>query len=505
MEILNLSVPEQHDYNDPTVERDAERLRGWLTNLPLMDVVETVRLVRGGLQSLNEQKLDTELRYRLLDVFRSTVHRLFVTVDPMHLRQLALTKAQREQATGGVEELLLSMAGGYKLIIRELHAAGRIGEARELFGMSLHRCLEQLGYALLDCYRFYRAFQPELFGELHQLYRLARHHGLLGVVTDDEDDAERQVSTAARYQAVLLLSLTDPFRLAEGEVGMLQDVLAQHAAACRIIPGGCPDEAAEGRFVVDLRGSSPPLACGQQPASFDAEEPYLLDARDALAAVRERLASTPAKVRSQSPEAMVLRRLLPEDEDRQRRRESRHPDDRWVQLLLGMEQVHGWLLRGTGKANAALAVEPSACRVVDTSEHGMGLAWDGGGMGDARVGELLGVIEEGMPLKLAMVRSIRVYREGGMELGVQLIPGNGAPVYCRSADEADDAASRALFLPAGSEEKVGATLIAQKGLHEPGRRLRIEVTGREVRARAGRCVFDGPVFDRFEFSSDEDG
>ena len=263
--------------------------------------------------------------------------------------------------------------------------------------------------------------------------------------------------------------------------------------------------AAEGRFVVDLRGSSPPLACSQQPGPSDIAEPYLLDARDALAAVRERLATTPAKVRSQSPEAMVLRRLLPEDEDRQQRRESRHPDSRWVQLLLGMEQIHDWLLRGTGKLEAALAGEPSPCRVVDTSEQGMGLAWDGGGMGDARVGELLGVIEEGMPLKLAVVRSIRVYREGGMELGVQLIHGNGAPVYCRSADEADDAASRALFLPAGSEEQVGATLIAPKGVHEPGRRLRIEVTGREVHARAGRCVFDGPVFDRFEFSSDEEG
>ena len=144
MEILNLSVPEQHDYNDPTVERDAERLRAWLTNLPLMDVVETVRLVHGGLQSLNEQKLDTELRYRLLDVFRSMVHWLFVTVDPMHLRQLALTKAQREQATGGVEELLLSMAGGYKLIISQLYSAGSIETSREVFGLSLNRCLEQL-------------------------------------------------------------------------------------------------------------------------------------------------------------------------------------------------------------------------------------------------------------------------------------------------------------------------------------------------------------------------
>ena len=42
MDSLNLSVPKQHDYNDPTVERDVVRLHYWLTNLPLMDVVERI-------------------------------------------------------------------------------------------------------------------------------------------------------------------------------------------------------------------------------------------------------------------------------------------------------------------------------------------------------------------------------------------------------------------------------------------------------------------------------
>jgi hypothetical protein len=503
MELLNLSIPEQHDYNDPTVERDVVRLQAWLTNLPLMDVVETVRLVLDGLQSLNEQRLETDLRYRLLDVFRHTAHRLFVTMDPMHLRQLALSKTQREQATEGVEQLLLAMAGGYKLIISELYSADAIGTSREVFGLSLNRSLELLGYALLDSYRFYRSVQPDLFGELHQLYRLARHHGLLGVMTEDEDYAERQVTTAARYHAVLLLSLTDPFRLAEGEVSMLQDVLVQYAGQCRVIPGNDRIASEPGLYFVDLKGGAPPEACSRMAPTVDADEPYLMDARDALLAIRERLAKTPAKVRAQSPEAMVLQRLLPEDAGTQRRRESRYPDSRWVQLLPGMAHVHAWLARAAGQDKAVVAGEPSSCRVIDTSEHGMGLAWEGGGSGDARVGELLGVIEDGKQPGMAIVRSIRVYREGGMELGVQLMAGSAAPVYCRPTGEADDKAVCALFMPASNDEQTGATIIAPKGLYEPGRRLLIDVAGREVRARAGKCVFDGPVFDRFEFSSDD--
>ena len=505
MDRLNISLPAQHDYNDPTVERDTGRLHARLTNLPLMDVAESLRLVLGGLQSLNEQKLDTDLRYRLMDVFRSTAHRLFVTMDPVHLRQLALSKSRREQAVESVEQLLQAMAAGYKLIINELYTAGNIKASREVFGLSLNRCLEQLANALLDSYRFYRAVQPGLFAELHQLYRLARHHGLLDVMTEDEDDAGRQVTTAARYHAILLLSLTDPFRLAEGEVSILQDVLAQQAGQCRVIPGNCRDGAGPGLFFVDLGGSAPPGICSRMDTPVDVAEPYLLDARDALLAIRERLETTPARVREQSPEAIVLRRLLPEDDSAQQRRESRHPDSRWVGLLHGLEHIHAWLSRAAGRKTDVNVDEPSPCRVVDTSKHGMGLAWEGGGTGDARVGELLGVIEGDMPPRLAIVRSVHICGDRGMELGVQLIPGNCAPVSCRPAGKEDDEAVHALFMPAGSDEQVGATIIAARGLYEPGRRLSIDVSGREVHARTGERVSGGPVFDRFEFSSDDDG
>ena len=149
----------------------------------------------------------------------------------------------------------------------------------------------------------------------------------------------------------------------------------------------------------------------------------------------------------------------------------------------------------------AETAEPPVCRVVDSSEHGMCLAWEDGGAGDARVGELLGVVDEGKLLQLATVRSIRVYREGGMELGLQLITGNSAPVYCRPADD-EGRAVRALFMPASETEQVAATIIAVKGFYQAGRRLLIDVGGNEVQARAGSNVSDGPVFDRFEFSAD---
>lgn len=511
MDSLNLSIPKQHDYNDPTVERDIARLQYWLTNLPLMDVVETVRLVISALDALNEQKLEVAQRFQFLEVYRATAHRLFVTVDPLHLRQLALSKLQRKDAIKGVERLFVSITGGYKLIVTEVYNASGQGRPDALLGPAINRSLEQLGLSLLDSYRFYSEVQSSLVSESHQLYRLARHYGLLDCRVENTTDTEEPASIAAIYQTSMLLSLTDPFRLAEGEVGLLHEVLLQHAQSCRIIPGSQWSGTGEGLFLVNLESDDLPVPCGGLQSPVTQKEPYILDATVALAAVRERLAKTPAKVRMQSPEAMVLRRLLPEKTGADKRREQRSPDGRWIDLLPGLENIHGWLTRAAQKGASSAddvqqtLVETSACRVLDSSDNGMKLAWEGGGAGDARVGDLIGLIEAQHgreSIGLGMIRSIRVYRKGGMEVGLQLLPGGLGAVSCHAPDEPDSLATRALFMPANDDEQISATLVAPKGFYSERRQLLIDVGGREVRARAGRCVVDSPVFDRFEFSAE---
>jgi len=121
------------------------------------------------------------------------------------------------------------------------------------------------------------------------------------------------------------------------------------------------------------------------------------------------------------------------------------------------------------------------------------------------VGDLLGILEEQQgrtSLQLGMIRSIRVYREGGMEAGIQLLPGGLGAVSCFVPEQPEKVAVRALFMPASEDEQIAATLVAATGLYAEDRQLLIDVGGREVRARAGRRVLDSPVFDRFEFSAE---
>jgi hypothetical protein len=503
----DLSVPKQHAYTDPTVERNVDRLRGWLTSLPLMDVVETVRLVGNALDALNEQQLDIRLRFDSLEVFHATAHRLFVTVDPVRLSQLSLSKTQRQQAVEGVERLLLSLAGGYKLVVMTLHE-GQSGQGDTLFGAAVNRSIEALVYTLLDCYRFYRAMQPRYLSELHQLYRFARYHGLLNVKIDD-DESDNSVTTAALYHTAMLSSLVDPFRLAEGEISLLFDILLGHASRCRIIPGSCQPGGEEGLYQLDLGSDAGPFACVEHESSVTVKEAYILDAREILKSVHEQLVKIPDKVRMLCPEATLLRQLLPEDPKAKQRREERRSDERWVQVLLGIDDIHAFLMqissnKGGGKTARDAdqsSGESFSCKVLDSSDNGMRLSWENSSAGDVRVGELLAIVE-GQYLLLAMIRSVRVYREGAMEAGIQLIKGGVGAVYCHVPDDTKSTGSIALFMPSSGDDQGAATLIASKDIYKEGCHIVIDVADKEVRARAGRRIFGGPVFDRFEFSAE---
>ena len=132
MEPLNLSLPVQHGYTDPTVETDVVRLREWLDDLPLMDVVETLHLVHGALDGLNEQQLAPEVRLELLEAYRATTLRMFYSVDPLQLGQLNLTRMRRRDSIEGMGRLLLSLANGYKLVVAGLYASSARGTATEV-------------------------------------------------------------------------------------------------------------------------------------------------------------------------------------------------------------------------------------------------------------------------------------------------------------------------------------------------------------------------------------
>jgi len=487
---LLLTTPEQHDFQDPTLELNEKKLQRWLTGLPVLNASESLRLMLNALEPLNEQRLDVDKRLSLLGIYQATFQRLYATAEPERLRQQPLSRQQRLDTVDDVERLSLAMANGFKLAVMGLYAEGDRVDAPK-FGRALRCTMQTLAAALLHSYRFYRPEPGFVFLEINQIYRLARHRGL------------HEASLAGIYQAISLLALCDPFSLEEGAADSCYRALLQYAGGVRVVPGNSWRGVPEGLFFVDLKSDSRPRHCVFLESPVAGDDPHILDARGALQQMHRTLAALPADRRRQRAETTILKNLLPEVTSRDKRRSERRRDGRWIGLVTGLQDIVEWLAAWRRGEPG----EATQWRVKDSSEGGYRLVWDESAASLLRVGDLVCVVsdsdEPGPPrLQLMVVRWLRDARERGAELGVELLTGTTNPVRVRHADADITDTQAALFMPSsGGAQGTVARLIAPPEVYAPNRVLVIYVGEREITIRCSTLVEQGPAFDCFEFTS----
>jgi len=494
-----LTTPEQHGFQDPTLELDEKRLDRWLDGLPLLNCGESARLVLGALEPLNEQRLGADRRLRLLAVYQPTVSRLHGMAAPLQLRRQPLSQQQRQDTVNNVERLCLAMADGYKILIKELYAAGAHRRDARGFGAVLHGAVLQLAAALLHSYRFYRPQPPFVFLELNQLYRLARQHGMQDQY--GASGADEQLSLATLYQAIALLALTDPFSAREGDADRYYRILLDYASQARMLPGNSWQGVPQGLYCVDLQSDSPPRHCVFLQPPVAGDDPYILEARATLQGLHQRLAAMPGELRAQCPEAVILRSLLPDVTPRDKRRSERRADGRWIEVVIGLQPIHDWLLqRRVGRPADAVRWE-----VKDASSQGYRLAWEESAASVLAVGELICVVADSAAanpgVQLLAVRWVRDERGQGTELGVEMFDGDPEPVRVTAADPSDAKTHPALLLSSGAAQGCVAQLIAPAQLYEAQRRLIMHVGGAELPVQCARSIEQAPGFDCFEFTA----
>ncbi len=477
---LLLTLPDQHDHQDPTVERNERRLRAWAKELPLFNVVECTPQVQSRLSDFNAQRMPGKERVRLLEVFREAVEALFTAFDPRRLQQLPLTEEERDAVCESILALFAGVAEGYKLVLVEAHRAGRGPAKDKLALLATFRAMEQITLGLLFSYRVYGPTPPFAFLETHQLYLLAEQAGV----------AERPVvgghgasTIGTLYKRVMLLTIGDPYRLEENVALLLFEHLRDYAPLAVIGPAGA--EACHGRFLVDLGSDSPPHRCTEERLS-EVEEPRLLDLQPVAAALEAHLASQP-----DSAAARLLARVVAQIRGDEQRSLPRRAASREVLLACGVGAICS-LLQGGNPPEGTW-------QVVNESANGYMLARTPPLGGELRVGDLAAVLERGEEQpQIAVIRWIRNARGGRVETGVEILPGAPSPVRCQRLDL--DLTADCIFLPEVQALGITVSLIAPKGLYAIDQPLELTAPNRRLLIRAGTLLMETTCFDRFELA-----
>ncbi len=164
------------------------------------------------------------------------------------------------------EELCVLCVQAYKVILDQYHNESLAGHLlhKSNRAMALHRVLYFLGQNLLQCYLLYRPAPQHIWHEIHGIHRYAVDQKLSDRAVDNEgENRARQSSVNDMYKRLLLLSLSGPYRLMQGEVQRVYLALMRWAPRAHLFDLGKSNGDA-GQYIVDIGADEPPRVRGAE-------------------------------------------------------------------------------------------------------------------------------------------------------------------------------------------------------------------------------------------------
>lgn len=525
MDILLLTTPPQHTSSNPCVETNPRKLKLWIDGLPTMNVTETVKLLQNAIEPFNELQLVDEERIRLLEIYREELETLLFDYDEMRLHQLPISSEQRSSVAQDIMWLYLSLANGYKSVIKNHHERDANPKHDKTLLLCMYRAMELIVAALLYSYRAHESFPPLACLEINQLYLFAESFN----AQDIRIRAVKKQDTntvASLYKKFLLLSCVRMQRFNGGELlelYFLLDKFAGHSTLSKYEES----EPGTGKYVTDLTEDA-------LPHHWATGEPIpmggilrVFDLAGALDEINEWLGQQggPQDSLIQAHEARLVGVLRDELENQQNDSGPTGEQSRNVKVVVGLQQLSR-VLNDSEWLNNACAVEECAgieVRSFNSEEEASvdSGTWEMISEQDSRfelrsvqvedtisleAGALVGIIDgcetqEGPAVTIGIVRWVKDGKRDTTTVGVERLDGEPIPVSCLTTNNANTTAidQGGLYFPGNNSSKQPATLLMGRKILDYGQPLDIAVNGKSFRVQPQTTVNATPMFAQFCF------
>lgn len=236
-------VPKRQSSHQGVKEFSVNAIRAWVDNLPTANVGHTARDLHTKIRQLNRQDIPPAERQQILDLMQPAMLFVLDSLSAHYKREQLPLSDKARLITELSQDLMIRMAVGSKV------AANQFAENHHSFlggllrkkteNRALQSMFYYLGRILLQAYQLYQDPPPYLWKELHNAYHWASQHGLhKNRVAYPELGIDKGVTVSELYKQILLLSLSGPHRMFQGDVEKTYIALRAWARHCELIPFG---------------------------------------------------------------------------------------------------------------------------------------------------------------------------------------------------------------------------------------------------------------------------
>ncbi|MDH3669638.1 MAG: hypothetical protein OES46_00540 [Gammaproteobacteria bacterium] len=259
---LALLIPEK-EVSAWVAETNPKEARAWLESLPLADSGDAARDIYQALYTLNRLALATQSRLDLMELYKGPVAMVSSVLQSQFVGLALPLSPEVRKLAEFIRQLHMEMAIGYKCVIHDFHATRRPWGKKNLLVTTTERALRYLGEVLARSYQVYMPPPPEVWKEIHALYRYAEQHGRLTHPIEISEENKSTVTILERYLQIVLLAVCNPYQLPQNECNYVRSFLESRTDKATI-----KDQAnvadPVGRFLIDLSADAPPVPFAQQ-------------------------------------------------------------------------------------------------------------------------------------------------------------------------------------------------------------------------------------------------
>ncbi|MEO7743294.1 MAG: hypothetical protein ABIR98_10175 [Usitatibacter sp.] len=515
---LALSIPADRTAPPKDLEIRPKQVKAWIDTLPLQQSLDAGRRLCVHLAAVNRAKLDTDVRLDILEIYRPYAATMLEDLDAVYSKAALPLSPRAREALTLARDFAAELATGYKIAISE--KSGKLFGGKKQLPLLVMRAIEYMAAGLLASYKAYTPAPARLWNEIHQLYVHAEQEGIARQPADPDNKA----SVADAYCEALLLSLTDPYRLAQGDA---EKVIAQMrgyrglATLGQARPGTSPG----GHFLVPCDTDRPPKPLLSANDDTGGPNWRLLDTNAIVDKLRMKktametgnVSATMSK--AMGPEGLALvAKLITLWGDPPKRSSRRDPAEMTVAIAAGLKAVSHFvslepkldlatedemLRRGITMPLFALPMDDASqpipvfeWDVVNQSRGGIKVRRRGPTQQPIAVGELVGIKSPGKAhWTIGVVRWITIFDEGGIEFGVQYLAPMARMVWVQPTVTTSPQAKLGLMLGDGSQAQ--DALITPPNTHAELREFEITEEGEVCCVRASGLVEKTGRFELF--------
>jgi len=538
MNILFLTTPAQHSYNNPSVAMDTKALKQWLSNLPTNNVLETVNQLREAIERFNETQIEATKRIKLLELYKETLDLILYSYDELRLRQLPIPDIQRKSLAEDIMWLYLGLSNGYKTVVLHSHQNQLRPSQDSKVLLAVYRAMELIIHALIYAFRSRHATPPLAYLELNQLYLFAEQDNALTLAVKGVTGHAVTVTIDVLFKQFMLLVAADPATIKSTQLYELHNALEAFTSHSTI-NNGYNTQKKHYQYSVDLMDDTAPQLANHANAAIPTDTSRTFDISPTLSDIESWLSAhaTSAMDYFEEHESYLLTQYLSSVKNTWALADIDLPVNTLVTLIVGVNNIRYWLDETTliqdishntitNKINNPekhpeqhnshtphISADTVYYNWRFVSKHNNKIIVQGEFPEPSlspSTGEIVGLLpsqqnHSNADIIIASIVSITNNRTATPTLELQVINDHAATVTCSLLDNEGRLLSNAggLYFQRDNKQKKPASLLTPKAVIEHEHPIQVTVHGITYDVIPYTCIYENQKYVQFRFKAEK--